>query len=251
MTKKQSVIVLAIAVLSLIPLFQNCSPPKKFVSVDTKASMGGGEGYGGKLYNVVSATDPCADPALPQSKLQVMSQAEVYLIAQSCQTLKNPPLVNVTFAPNPDVAYFNGQAFREENSTAPFEPVVIEQVFFIEGEDIVNVPYNARPTSRNVLVFNSDGVAYQDVTFTTSGIHRITLRADAWLLNMVGLPQMEISLDGVSLGIVEVATRPAEYFFETTVTAGSHRIGIGYINDQNTDGDPDRDLSLDWLRITR
>jgi hypothetical protein len=252
MTKRLTIISIAIAIFTLVPLFQNCSPPKKFVSTDSnKASMGGGEGYGGKLYNLVSAADPCADPSLPQSKLSVMSQSEVYLISQSCQSLVNPPRVNVVFAANPDVAYFNGQSFREENSTAPFDPVVIEQVFFIEAENITNVPYNARPTSRNVLNFNSDGFAYQDVTFATAGMHRLTLRADGWLLNMTGLPQMEITLDGVSLGVVNVATKPAEYFFETNVTAGTHSIGIGYINDQNTDGDPDRDLGVDWLRITR
>jgi hypothetical protein len=246
-------ILIAIVPLALAPFFQNCSRPEKFKAIVAKssASMGGGEGYGGKLYGIVSPSQQCSDPSIPPSALKAMSQAEVYLISNDCQSLVNPQLVNATFDVNPDIAYFNGRTFREENSTAPFTPVVNETVLDINIENMTFLPPNSNLNASGFYVFNSDGEAAEDVVFNTSGTHRFTIRGKDWLLNMTGDAQMELRIDGVSIGIVSVSRLVSEYTFVTNVTAGTHRVGIWYINDQNTDGDPDRDLNLDWLRITR
>jgi hypothetical protein len=95
------------------PLYQNCSQ-KKFEST-TKPSnkMSGGEGYGGKVYRVVSDTQVCPDPQISPSMIEANSETDAYLLSKNCVQLDPAPKIAVTFAADPVTLFYDGDTYRE------------------------------------------------------------------------------------------------------------------------------------------
>ena len=241
--------------LVLVPLFQNCSAPKeyKFESQKLDASSGGGEGYGGKLFGLVSPSDPCADPLLKPSYIAEQSATETFLIAKDCQTLVTPLKVDVLYAAIPQILFYNNQTYRDETSNAPFTPAVIETIANIQAENMtLPASGSLTPTERpGWLTYNANGTARSDVSFSSAGLHRFTIRAQSRSLSGIDA-KMELRIDGVAQGSSDIGEVTAEYTFEVSVTAGTHNVGISYTNDDNLPtGQGDRDLMVDWLKITR
>lgn len=99
----------------------------------------------------------------------------------------------------------------------------------------------------------SNGTIVGDVTVTTAGTYTLNVRA--W--EQAAGPdrsQLAFVVDGVAQGAaVNVAATvgaPQTYSRQVTLTAGTHRVGAGFLNDYYQDP-ADRNLFVEWVELTR
>src|SRR5688500_13125067 len=74
---------IALAVMQLA--YVNCSKPVRFAE-QNKASMGGGDGYSGKLYVVTNPGGLCPDGNPYLAQVEIPTE-EAYLVRESCAAI--------------------------------------------------------------------------------------------------------------------------------------------------------------------
>lgn len=98
----------------------------------------------------------------------------------------------------------------------------------------------------------SNGTITLLIDVATEGDYELRVRAYGQQAGPA-LPQMQVEVDGVSLGTVDVdavAATPAEYAFTTPLTAGSRTVVVGFLNDfYDADLGLDQNLYVDWVEI--
>lgn len=99
----------------------------------------------------------------------------------------------------------------------------------------------------------SNGTILGDVTVTTAGTYTLAVRA--WE-QAAGPDRSQLSfvVDGVAQGaavnVAATAAAPQTYSRQVTLTAGTHRVGAGFLNDYYQDP-ADRNLFVEWVELTR
>jgi hypothetical protein len=89
----------------------------------------------------------------------------------------------------------------------------------------------------------------EGVYFAGTDVYRFEVTAKGELALGIG-PEMELMIDGETVGSVEVAyDTPSTYTFEIEVTAGSHTVSIGFYNDYYDPEGEDRNLYVDKVGI--
>ncbi len=119
----------------------------------------------------------------------------------------------------------------------------------IEAEAMTNVNVNAYSADGGIAHLNSNGRIQSSILITTSGSY--TFEVIAGGTPAVGiLPQVAITVDGVNKTNWFLTT-PAmtSYKFTLTLTAGTHTVGLAFLNDANPAGE-DRNAYFDRLVIT-
>lgn len=245
----------AFAVLTLILPFQNCSPKSDFrdeKNTGVNASLGGGEGYGGKIYGLLSESDLCSDPNLDPSMIRLQSNI-TELIAKNCQSLVRPEPVAVVLHPRlTEILFYNGQTFRDEQSNTPFNPSPGAQLALprIEAENFTRLPTSGGGVRNGWLRITDNDDAEHDFTVTNAGTYEFRIRARGSMAVGVGA-KMQLFVDKVSYGVIETNEFAAVYSFPVVLTAGAHEMEVAFINDYNDAGGEDRNLNFDWVDILR
>jgi hypothetical protein len=119
----------------------------------------------------------------------------------------------------------------------------------IEAESMTNVNVNAYSVYDGIAHLNSNGRIEASVRVTTSGSY--TFEVVAGGTPAVGvLPQVAITVDGANrTNWFLTTTAMTRYTFTLSLTAGTHKLGLAFLNDANPAGE-DRNAWFDKLIIT-
>jgi hypothetical protein len=96
----------------------------------------------------------------------------------------------------------------------------------------------------------SNGVMNEDVYLPDTAIYRFEIIARGDLVDGIG-PEMELSIDGVTVGTVPVDSEtPVTYVVDIEVTAGDHTIALAFYNDYyDPSAGEDRNLYVDKVTV--
>ena len=119
----------------------------------------------------------------------------------------------------------------------------------IEAEAMTNVNVNAYSVYGGIAHLNSNGRIETSVRITTSGSYTFDVIAGG--TTALGIfPQVAITVDGVNKTNWFLTTsNMIHYTFTLSLTAGTHNIGLAFLNDANPSGE-DRNAYFDRLVIT-
>jgi hypothetical protein len=260
-------IIFCILAAGLVTLpFQNCSQPAEFESPASSTStlpsnstspglqLGGGEGYGGKVYELVSPTDPCASPGLRTAEIQTDANSAGFLTAKDCRTLAQPEPVNYARTLfGPAVIAYNGQTFRDITQPgAPFQApmsVLIQH----EAENFERLQTSGGGLTGDGFwrITDDDYIAHR-FTLPAAGVYRLAVRAKGESAPD-GDARMRIQIGSTVITEVEVREIAADYSVEVNLPAGTHRVILEFTNDTYDAGPPriDRNLEIDRIVISR
>jgi len=118
----------------------------------------------------------------------------------------------------------------------------------LEAEEMTPVGVNAGATNNGVVWLYSSGRLQTQVRFTDAGNYRFEITGQG--TPALGVyPVVELRIDGIARGTVEIATgSPTSFSLSTNITAGTHTVALAFINDLYAPPD-DRNLGLDRLII--
>jgi hypothetical protein len=96
---------------------------------------------------------------------------------------------------------------------------------------MTNVNVNAYNTSGGIAYLNSNGRIETTLSFTTAGNYTFTIVAGGMAAAGV-LPQVGVTVDGSSrTNFFLTSTNPTTYIVTLSLTAGTHAIGLAFLND--------------------
>jgi hypothetical protein len=118
----------------------------------------------------------------------------------------------------------------------------------LEAERMTPVGVAAGATNAGVVWLYSSGRLQTPVGFTDTATYRFEITGEGTPAQGV-FPKVELRIDGVARGTIEVASSNLVTFTLTTnVTAGTHTVALAFINDLYLPPE-DRNLGLDRLVI--
>ncbi|MEI6193103.1 MAG: carbohydrate-binding domain-containing protein [Verrucomicrobiota bacterium] len=119
----------------------------------------------------------------------------------------------------------------------------------IEAESMTNVNVNAYSVYGGIAHLNSNGRVETSVRIANSGNYTFDVVAGGTTA-LGGFPQVAITVDGVNKTNWFLTTSNLiHYTFTLSLTAGTHTIGLAFLNDANPTGE-DRNAYFDRLVIT-
>ncbi len=118
----------------------------------------------------------------------------------------------------------------------------------IEAENMTNVNVAAYSSSGGIAYLNSNGRIETKVQFTTTGTYTFDLVAGGTAAVGV-MPQIAVVVDGVNRTNFFLSTTAMTHYSVTlTITAGTHAIGLAFLNDYYAPPE-DRNAAFDSLTI--
>ena len=252
----------------MVLLYQNCSSSNQFDgnnnpganqsildnSPDSVAQTppgvtldSGGDGYGGKFYEIISNSDACTDPNIPVAQIYIDDQNRAFLTIEACPGLPTPEPILVSFV-DPGVIGYNGQFYGEVNSNILFDPLVqAKLVTNIEVEDFSRVPTSGGGVVNEWLRITDTDFASTSVDIPNNGRFWVVVRAQG-NSDFEEPAKMALDIDGNRIKEFNAAEVPREYWFEVEATAGQHTFELHFTNDRhNSTTGQNRGLNLDYM----
>jgi predicted xylan-binding protein with Ca-dependent carbohydrate-binding module len=117
----------------------------------------------------------------------------------------------------------------------------------IEAESMININVAACATNGGLVWLNSNGRIESTARFTTTGYYTFEMVAGGMAAQGV-MPQVALAIDGVNrTNLFLRTTNQASYTLTLYVTAGTHKVGLAFLNDFYA---PPEDRNAAFDRVT-
>ena len=266
----------AVTLALLLVGFQNCGPTAVFEggsaakAVDSSSgfdptqpgpkdnqtgeAISGGEGYGGKSYVMINSIEVCTGSEPNQGEIYIDNNGQAFLTVRDCERLTTPESINVIFGPGADFIQYNGQYYQEVSSTAVFDNLGLAAFSLtFQAESLNRLPNDGVIDGAYFRITDNDYIS-EPVDFSEVGSYWIVVHAKGQ--NDFTNEQdalMDIRIDGVSQGVVEVSDHSGEYWYDIQVDSiGTKEVSLHFLNDRHqTSPQLNKNLMLDYLIIAK
>lgn len=249
--------------LGLTVFFQNCSSNQNQFfddQLDSEAPSlvtleGGGDGYDGKFFDLVSESEQCQNPQDPVSRIYIDANNQAFLMITNCQALAQPQAISVQATDDPNVIGYNGQFFQNITSNYLYNPISKATVVGRFEVENMTPPSGQRQqqwdrySGYGFLLGNS--AFSETISLSEAGDYWFVVNAKAQrtIEKDAGL---EVRVNGEVLGLVYANDVAGEFWFEAKNLEGDCEVELAFVNDTN---DPDNNvklnIALDYLIVAK